>query len=204
MAIESTRKYSAEYLRQINTVLTSRMDGNNGKKDGRVTVSEAYKDLNPASLLSGLKAGTVEYNKLKLYTGFLPQILKQYAGKDGVFQAKEWADFLNGKEWNNILDTYHSSSNSEKIEMGWIDSARGMKPDGMITKGEVKAGLIQNMLKINPNYNMTIIENMIDRYAGKDGIFTLKEYTDMKNNLAYSAFLKEYKAVPFYDRNIMG
>jgi chromosome segregation ATPase len=69
MAINGTgdgNKYPQQYLNEINDVLKNRMDGNGDKKDGKVTVSEAYNDLNIGSLLSGLKESSNEYNMLKV------------------------------------------------------------------------------------------------------------------------------------------
>ena len=190
-------KYPQQYLNEINDVLTNRMDGNGDKKDGKVTVSEAYNDLNIGSLLSGLKEGSNEYNMLKALTDKIPETLKKYAGSDGIFQAEEWADFLNGNEWGAVIDQYHSSSNFSKIEMGWIDNTKGMIPDGSVTKGEVKVGLLNKVIAINPNFDTTRIENLVDKYAGEDGTFTVEEYTAMKNDPEYKAFLNQFRVVPF-------
>lgn len=184
-------------MNEINEVLTNRIDGNGDKKDGKVTINEAYNDLNIGSLLSGLKEGSNEYNKLKALTDKVPEALKKYAGTDGIFQAEEWADFLNNNEWGAVLDQYHSSSNFSKIEMSWIDNTKGMIPDGNVTKGEVKVGLLNKVIAINPNFDTTRIENLVDKYAGKDGIFTVEEYTAMKNDPEYKAFLNQFRVAPF-------
>ena len=198
MAIDGTgNQYSQQYLNEIKDVLTNRIDGNGGEKDGKVTVNEAYNDLNIGSLLSGLKEGSDEYNKLKALTDKVPEALAKYAGSDGIFQAEEWADFLNGEEWGVVLDQYHSSSNFAQLEMKWIDNTRGMFNDGKVTKGEVKVGLLNKVLEINPNFDTTNIEQLIDRYAGEDGTFTVEEYTAMKKDPEYKAFLNQFRVVPF-------
>lgn len=206
MAIDSTgngNRYSQEYLNGINDVLTNRMDGNGGKKDGKVTGNEAYNDLNIGSLLSGLKEGSNEYNKLKALTDKVPEALKKYAGTDGIFQAEEWADFLNGNEWGAVLDQYHSSSNFAKIEMGWVDKSKNCFADGQCTKGEVKVGLLNNLdkMKLPLIYNKQAIgsrlEAIVDKYAGEDGTFTVAEYTAMKNDPEYKQLIKDFRLSPF-------
>ena len=141
--------YSQNYLNAIKQTFNTRIDGNSGKKDGKVTVAEAYKDLNVGDLLSGLKPNSQEYNKLSSLTNKIPQALQRYAGSDGVFTENEWADFLNGSEWGAVLDTYHSSSNWAETEMAFVDNAHNSK-DGMITCGEVKVGLLNS---IDYNYS---------------------------------------------------
>ena len=200
MAINGTgddNRYSQQYLTGINDMLTNRMDGNGGEKEGKVTVNEAYNDLDIGSLLSGLKEGSNEYNKLKALTNKVPDALKKYAGSDGIFQAEEWADFLNGEEWGVVIDQYHSSSNFTKLEMKWIDNNNGMFSDGKVTKGEVKVGLLNKVLEINPNFDTSKIEKLIDKYAGEDGTYTVEEYTAMKSDPEYKAFLKQFQVVPF-------
>lgn len=107
-------RYSDEYLSMIKNISFTNMDSkkNGGNGDKKVTVNEAYNDLDVGSLLSGLKQGSSEYNRLKGLTQNLPQVLASYAGSDGEFSALEWADFLNGKEWGAVLDAYHSPKNS--------------------------------------------------------------------------------------------
>jgi hypothetical protein len=202
MSVNGTRKYPQGYLDEINQVLTNRMDGNaSGKKDGKVTTEEAYKDLHIDRLLSGLEVDSEEYNKLKSLTDKIPQALSKYAGEDGIFQAQEWAEFLKGDEWEQVLDTFHSSSNFSKIEMGWIDDSR--ITDGKVTKGEVKVGLFKSLAKANiplicdKKAIMGRIETLVDKYAGKDGVFTVDEYTAMKNDTEYKQILKDYRIFPF-------
>ncbi len=195
------KKYPQEYLDGINDIFVNRMDGNGGEKDGKVTVKEAYNDLNIGDLLSGLKEGSAEYNKLKALTDKVPDALKKYAGADGIFQAEEWADFLNGNEWGAVLDRYHSSSNFAKIEMGWVDMSHIR--DGQCTKGEVKDGLLNNLQKMELPlmYDKrgigTRLEAIVDKYAGEDGTFTVAEYTAMKNDPEYKLITKYFNLVPF-------
>lgn len=203
MAIDNN-KYSQEYLAGINNVLRNQIDGNqDGKKDGKITIAEAYKDLNVGDLLSGLKEGSAEYNKLKALTDKVPQALQKYAGSDGIFQNEEWADFLNSNEWGQVLDTYHSSSNFAKIEMGWIDNSKGMIPDGQVTKGEVKVGLLNNLqnMKLQQIFDKqgigSRLEMLVNKYAGEDGVFTVKEYTAMKNDPEYKQITNDMHLVPF-------
>ncbi len=187
-------KYSKEYLNSITQVFQSRIDAN---KDGKVTLDEAYKDINVSGLLAGLKEGSTEYIRLKVLTDKIPEAMKTYAGADGILQEEEWAEFLNGEEWGNVLDAYHSSSNFSKIEMGWIDNSEGMINDGQVTKGEVKAGIFNNLDIQNKRYYTAEIENLIDSYAGSDGAFTVEEYTALKNDPTYKDLLEKTNVRPF-------
>ena len=88
-----------EYLDGIKNEAFKRIDGN-GNNDGKVTIDEALKDLKD-TVLSQMK------NKNQLSVN-INEILKQYAGADKTFSAEEWAAFLNGNEWNNVLKQYRS------------------------------------------------------------------------------------------------
>lgn len=192
----SDNNYSKEYLNGIKNDVFTRMD-KNGNSDGKITVNEAYKDLDIGSLLSGLKKGSSEYNRLNGLTSNISQVLAKYAGSDGEFSSKEWADFLNGNEWNAVLDAYHSSSNFSKIEMGWIENSSHSVKDGVVSKGAVKAGLLNDLSRKNINIDTTGIEALIDKYAGEDGMFTVEEYIKLKNDKQYKEFLNKYHVVPF-------
>ncbi len=190
--------YSQNYLNGIKQTFNTRIDGNSGKKDGKVTVAEAYKDLNVGDLLSGLKPNSQEYNKLSSLTNKIPQALQRYAGSDGVFTENEWADFLNGSEWGAVLDTYHSSSNWAETEMAFVDNAHNSK-DGMITCGEVKVGLLNSIdYNYSSNFDTTELEAIVDNYAGDDGIFTKEEYTKMLNDPRYKSIIKQTGASPSF------
>jgi len=195
----SNGKYSPEYLSQIENGVFKRADSiqNGGNGDGKVNVNEALKDLNIGGLLSGLDKKSDEYKNLKSLTNKIPEVLAKYAGKDGTFTAREWADFLNGEEWGNVINTYHSSSNFAKIEMGWIDNSRGMYKDGQVTKGEIKVGIFNDLMQRGIKIDTTEIEALIDKYAGEDGTFTVEEYTNLKKDKKYAEFLKKYNATPF-------
>lgn len=107
--ISGNNQYSQKYLDAVNDVMTNRMDNkdNGGNGDGKVDIYEALNDLHLSDLLSGLKEGSAEYTKLKGLTDQVPAVLQKYAGDDGIFSTKEWADFLNGQEWNSVMDAYH-------------------------------------------------------------------------------------------------
>ena len=77
----SDNNYSKEYLNGIKNDVFTRMD-KNGNSDGKITVNEAYKDLDIGSLLSGLKKGSSEYNRLNGLTSNISQVLAKYAGSD--------------------------------------------------------------------------------------------------------------------------
>jgi len=78
-----------------------------------------------------------------------------------------------------------------------------MTPDGKVTKGEVKVGLLNNLQKMNLPlvYDKEAIgsrlEALVDKYAGEDGTFTVAEYTAMKNNPEYKQIIKDLHLVPF-------
>ena len=205
----SDNNYSKEYLNGIKNDVFTRMD-KNGNSDGKITVNEAYKDLDIGSLLSGLNKGSSEalenamshFENSKTEEAIKAQdkakeVLAKYAGSDGEFSSKEWADFLNGNEWNAVLDAYHSSSNFSKIEMGWIENSSHSVKDGVVSKGAVKAGLLNDLSRKNINIDTTGIEALIDKYAGEDGMFTVEEYTKLKNDKQYKEFLNKYHVVPF-------
>ena len=88
-----------EYLDSIKNDAFNRIDGK-GNNDGKVTIDEALKDLQD-TVLSQMK------NKNQLSAN-INEVLKQYAGEDKTFSAEDWAEFLNGDEWNNVLKQYRS------------------------------------------------------------------------------------------------
>lgn len=188
--------YSKEYLDLVNQTF-ERMDNKDrgGNGDGKVQVNEALKDLNLPDLISG--QNKEEASKLSRLTKNIPEILSKYAGEDGEFSAQEWADFINGEEWGAVLDAWHSSSKKAQIEMNWIDNAH-MPPDGKTTKGEVKVGILNNLESRGINVDTSSIEKLIDKYAGEDGIFTLEEYQQMKQDPEYKEFIEKYNVIPWF------
>jgi hypothetical protein len=193
-------EFSQDYLNGIKDVF-KRMDDvkNGGNGDGKVNIKEAFNDLAVASLFDGMKKGSSDYNKLKDATANISDILKDYAGDDGEFSAQEWAEFLNGEEWGNVIDTYHSSEAWSKIEMDWVDNSDGMIKDGKVTKGEVKVGLADDLIQRGyDDVDTSSLDELIDKYAGEDGTFTTKEYTAMRNDSLYKAFVDKYGIVPFH------
>lgn len=196
----SGNQFPQEYLRDIQNEAFTRMDSvkNGGNGDGRVDTYEAFQDLHVGSLFDGLKEGSAEYDSLKAAASDITSVLEQYAGDDGEFTAEEWAEFLNGDEWGEVLDAYHSSSARSKIEMSWIDNSDGMLADGKTTKGEVKVGFLQNLANKGIDVDTTSFEKLIDEYAGEDGTFTVEEYTAMRNDPMYKAFTEKYNIAPYH------
>lgn len=194
--------FSQEYLYGIKTEVFTRMDSvsNGGNGDGKITVNEAYNDLHIDTLFSGIKEDTDEYKNLKGLTDKIPEALVEYSGEDEEFSPEEWAQFLNGQEWGNVLDAYHSSSGFAKLEMGWIDN--GHIEDGKTTKGEVKVGLLSNLKEQGYNIDTTKIEAIVDKYAGNDGAFSVEEYMALKNDKTYSSFLYKYRTSPVPDNAV--
>ena len=143
-------RYSNVYLNGVRQALSENADGNGGKKDGMVTVQEALNSLDIGGMLYGIQQGTQEYNNLKTLADNIPQALQKYAGKDGVFQAQEWADFLNGNEWGQFLDSYSSSSKCLKQEMQKIEQSQ------------------EKTSKINENVQEAISGLMVLGYSKKD------------------------------------
>lgn len=191
--------YSEQYLKEIKNMALTRMD-KAGNGDGKVTVNEALKDLDIGGLLNGQNADDTK--KIKTAAKNIEQVLAKYAGTDGVFSAQEWADFLNGDEWGSVLDVWHSSGRKAQLEMDWTDRAH--IKDNKMTKGEVKVGILNNLLYNKNKYGMNIptdtteIEAIIDKYAGPDGTFTLAEYKQMKNDPVYKEFVEQYNVTPWY------
>ena len=187
-------KYPDSYLKGIENETFKRID-NAGNKDGKVTVDEAYKDLDIPGLLSG--QNEQDAAKIKKASANIKSVLERYAGNDGIFSAQEWADFLNGDEWDAVMDSWHSSGKKAELEMKWTDMEHIQ--DRRITKGEVKVGILNNLLFKNINVNTKNIEILIDKYAGNDGTFTLKEYQAMKNDPEYKNFIEKYNVVPWFN-----
>lgn len=198
MAGIQDNNYSQSYLADIENQTLKRIDSN-GNNDGKVTVNEALKDLNIGSLLAG--QNEADAAKIQKAAANIESVLKQYAGDDGEFNAKEWADFLNGKEWGAVLDAWHSSGKKTELEMKWTDQAH--IPDTNVTKGEVKVGILNNLLNNQRLFNAkevdtTQIEALINKYAGPDGTFTLEEFHQMKNDPMYKEFVERNNVVPWF------
>lgn len=195
-----SQSFSSSYLNSIRQTFNSRIDGNtDGKKDGKITVAEAYRDLNISDMLSGLNPSSQEYNRIKSATDRVPQALRNYAGSDGVFTENEWANFLNGAEWGAALDAYHSTSRWAEHEMSSIDEASDR--NGRVSVGEVKAGLLNSISETYSSFNTTELEAIVDNYAGNDGIFSKEEYTRMLNDPKYRNIINQTGATPYYSKN---
>lgn len=193
-------EFSQDYLNSIKNEAFPRIDSKDryGNGDGKITVDEVYKDLEIGRLFYGLKEDSDEYNRLKTYTDRIPEAIVEYSGEDEEFTPEEWAKFLNGEEWGDVIDAYHSSSNFAQLEMGWIDN-QGIQ-DGILGKGEVKVGILNNIAQSGRKFDTTEIEAIVDKYAGDDGIFSVEEYTALKNDETYSTFLKENCVSPLYKK----
>ncbi len=194
MAEISGQKWDSAYLNGIQNETFKRMDGA-GNKDCKVTVDEALKNLNIGSLLSG--QNEADTAKIKAAADKIPDVLAKYAGQDGEFTAEEWANFLNGQEWGAVLDAWHSSGKDARFEMNWIDNAHGF-PDKAVTKGEVKVGILNNLLARGVDIDTTEIEAVIDKYAGEDGTFTQKEYMALREDPVYKDILNQYGVTPWF------
>lgn len=187
-------KYPASYLNEIKNGALKRMDTNG---DGKVNVDEAFKSLDIASLISGQDEKDAQ--KIKAAAKQIPEVLAKYAGNDKQFSAEEWADFLNGKEWDTVMDAWHSSGVKAKLEMEWTDNAH--HKDGSTTKGEVKAGLFNSAvskLKQTPSGLLQKINDIVEKYVGDDGIFSLTEYMQMKNDPEYKQLQSQYNMYPWF------
>ncbi|MBQ3642352.1 hypothetical protein II906_10590, partial [bacterium] len=192
-----------DYLNDIQDVMDNRMDGNKaGKKDGKVSYEEAYNDLDIPDLFDGLQEGSDEYNKLKTLTDKIPEALKKYIGSDGQLQAEEWSKFLNGPEWGAVLDQFHSSSNWASFQMSWIKISNEMDRNVDVTKDIVTKGLLSNLKKNYSSDNQfnsvsNRLKALVEKYAGKDGVFTVKEYTAMLNDSEYKQLIDKYHLTPY-------
>ena len=195
--INGGNEYSKDYLAAIENDTFKRIDTKSGNGDGKIQVKEALADLDIPSLLSG--QSKKDAAKLSKLTQNIPEILAKYAGDDGVFSAQEFADFLNGAEWGAVMDAWHASSGMAKIEMQWIDDAQTSFHDGYVTKGEVKAGILNNLAYQGKNVDTQLIEELIDKYAGEDGTFSLQEYQKMKQDPKYKSFIEQYNVTPWFD-----
>ena len=187
------QKYDQEYLNGIKENAFKRMDSA-GNGDGKITTDEAFKDLDIGSLLLGQNAE--DSTKIMGAAQNIGEVISEYAGEDGEFTAEEWADFLNGDEWGNVLDAWHSSGSKAKLEMGWIDNAH--IKDGITAKGEVKVGILNHLEKQGIDIQTMGLEAIIDKYAGDDGTFNLEEYRNLKNDPLYHDFIDKYNVAPWF------
>lgn len=199
MAIDGN--FSNEYLNSIKNEVFTRMDSaeNGGDGNGEVSIQEALNDLNIGAMLSGQSPEDAQ--KLMAAASKIPDALAKYAGDDGIFNAEEWAHFLNGSEWGDVLDIWHNSSKKTEMEMGWIDNSSSSYNDSFVTKSEVKAGILNNLSANKQNVDTTQLEAVIDRYAGDDGTFTKEEYIALKKDPLYKSFIEKYNVSPFFDAN---
>ena len=116
-------------------------------------------------------------------------LMSKFVDNDGCVTAEGYAQWLNSEEYGKILDKYKSSTTFSEIEMDMIENSQDSFKDGKITKGEVKVDLLN---RLPDGVDGSKMEALIDKYAGKDGIFTVEEYTKLKNNPEFKAFLKEH------------
>jgi len=190
------------YLDSVNEAMNDN-DKTFGNGDGKFTVDEAYASLDIGNLLNGQNEQDAE--KIQTAAQNIKQTLAEYAGDDGVFSTVEWANFINGKEWGDVLDAWHSSGKKAQMEMNWTDEA-GIQ-DGKMTKGEVKAGILNNIAylqsqgELSSSVDTTEIEALIDEYAGDDGVFTLEEYQNLRKNSKYKKFTFELGVTPWFKNN---
>ena len=194
-----SNQYPKSYLKDIEDNTLKRMDSakNGGNGDGKVSVDEALTSLNIESYLDG--QNEKDAKAISKASENILEVLTQYAGEDGIFDAQEWADFLNGEEWDKVIEAYNSSGKKAQKEMEWVDNS-GIK-DGKTTKGEIKVGILNNLQDKGYRVDTTEIEALIDKYAGDDGTFTLEEYQKMKSDEKYQEFIEEYNVSPWYQRN---
>ncbi len=192
MAEINPQKWDSAYLNEIKNEAFKRMD-QAGNGDGQVTIDEAFEDLDIGSLLSGQSKEDCE--KIFGAAQNINDVLDEYAGADGIFSPEEWADFLNGDEWDGVLDAWYSSGKMAEIEMNMIDNAH--IKDGRVTKGEIKAGIFNNIISKNPNINTSELENIIDKYAGDDGTFSKDEYMQLRKDPLYDEITNQFGALPW-------
>lgn len=114
-----SQAHDVNHLKSINNIAFKRMD-TAGNKDCKVSVKEAYEDLNVNFMSEGQSA--TDTFKATFNTPDIPEVLKKYAGKDGEFSAKEWANFLNGDEWGEALEAWHSSEKMAELEKDWAEA----------------------------------------------------------------------------------
>ena len=102
----TNRQYPQEYLNEIKNSAFKRMDlkKNGGNGDGKISIGEALNDLNIDFLRNdGYFQSKQSKNKFENAVSNLPSILANYAGDDKEFSPQEWAEFINGKEWREVL-----------------------------------------------------------------------------------------------------
>jgi len=186
--------FDAAYLKGIKDEVLPRMDStlNGGNGDGVADVEEAYRDLNPEMVFRGIEKNSAAYKKLRGYVDKIEGALEEYAGKDGKFTAEEWAQFLNGEEWGNVLDVYRTHSSEYPPNKG-LKAELSQLEDGPLTKGELKVSIFTALHKKGSNPNTENIEYLIDEFAGEDGTFSEEEYEKLNNCAAYKRFLKRYR-----------
>ena len=164
----SVNRFGKSYIDECSEAL-KRYDKNG---DGSVTLDEFF---------SQSIFGSEKFDKKA------KDIMTQYAGSEGKVSAEVYAEWLNSNEYQQVLDDYHSSKEFSEIEMGWVDNAHIQ--DGQTTKGEVKVDLLN---RLPDGVDGSKMEALIDKYAGEDGVFTTEEYTNLKNDPEFKAFLKAH------------
>jgi len=190
----NNQKWDSSYLNGIKNEVFTRMD-QAGNGDGKVTIDEAFEDLDIGSLLSGQSKEDCE--KIFGAAQNINDVLAEYAGADGIFSPEEWAEFLNGDEWGSVMDAWHSSGKKAELEMNWIDDAH--IKDGKVTKGEIKVGIFNNIISKNQNIDTKELEDIIDKYAGDDGTFSKEEYMKLRQDPLYNEITNQFGALPWFN-----
>lgn len=206
------RLYGAAYLQGCDTKLKW-IDKQFGNRDGKVSTEEMKADFQ--RLHNGILnaqdyamkkepacRAQAAQDKSDLNSAYskIPKLIEKYAGADKVFSGQECANLINSKEWNAYLNVWHNSVGDANIEMEWIDSAH--IKDGRTTKGEVKVGLFNSIAKDAPklaNKLMSKIDNLVEKYVGDDGVFSIKEYMQMKNDPEYKQMELKTGMYPWFE-----
>lgn len=196
MKIEPSN-YDAEYLAGINDSL--KLTDQRGNGDGNVTSDEFFaKQMQVYKNVFG--NDTTIFGQATKLAQAQEDIVKEYAGEDGILSAEECADCINSEEYAKTLEQYWQlRSEMEQRQgaeffLGAVDNSGNQ--DGNADAEEVYS-------KIVDIYSNTFAEDvklkaksmeiakmqyeLTKEYAGEDGILNVTEYQQL---LASDEFIK--------------
>ena len=207
--------YSLDYLNDIkkNQLDKGDLKENGGDGDGNLSVNEAFNNLALDSVFNHLSGDGAE-EKLNGIKSNVGNVLAKYAGDDGNFSAQEYADFLNGDEWNSVLswldevdNAFYGEVETQKDalklsqdekqelrqEMNFIE--QDYYNDGVLSKGEFTVHILNDLFQRGVDVDTSEIETLIDKYAGKNGSFGAKEYYLLKQDETFKNFLQNTNTI---------
>ncbi len=196
MKIEPS-KYDSEYLAGANDAL--KLTDQRGNADGRVSSDEFFADQ-MQTYKNVFGEDTTIFGQATKLAQAQEDIVKEYAGEDGILSAEEYADCINSDEYGKTLDQYWQlrsemeQKQGAEFFLGAVDNSGNQ--DGNADAEEVYSKLVdiysntfaedaklkaKSMDIAKKEYELT------KKYAGEDGILNVTEYQQL---LASDEFIK--------------